>query len=191
MLPANINSKSGLGKVRKGHNSLISPLSVRLFPRNPPPRVISYRKGRDLWEKKHFPAIYPWSKNIFLVILPIHFNLSLAEYNFSENRGRKYPFMVCFGWIYAYIGTDLVFYTCVYACVCVCTHGVFAAAERNQDFRVNGQDDCRLLYVSTSVTRAAHRSRSPGQTMQKQTRPRYKRGVIAASCLWLICGVAH
>lgn len=44
-------------------------------------------------------------------------SLSLVVYNFSENTSRKYPFMVCFGWIHAYVGTDLV---CLWVCVCVC-----------------------------------------------------------------------
>lgn len=68
-------------------------------------------KGRNLWNE-HFPLNYPQSKNIFLMVFCIQFNLSPAKYSFSWNRGRNHPFRVSFRWIYACTGTH---------CVCVCT----------------------------------------------------------------------
>lgn len=149
---------------------------MRQFPRDPPPRVISYRKGeRKLWNKR-FPPIYPQSEKKIKDIFPCGPSLSLAEYDFSENTGRKYPFMVGFGWIHVYVETDLV-------CVCVCLQKGFAAAEQNQDYWVNGQDDCRLLYVSASVTAAA----PSGLDDDYRACLRHKGGVIAASFVWSIC----
>lgn len=68
-------------------------------------------------------------------------------------------------------------------CVCVCLQKGFAAAEQNQDYWVNGQDDCRLLYVSASVTAAA----PSGLDNDYRACLRHKGGVIAASFVWSIC----
>lgn len=100
-------------------------------------------------------------------IFPCSPSLSLVVYNFSENTSRKYPFMVCFGWIHAYVGTDLV---CVSVRMCMFVCGGFAAAEQNQDYRVNGQYDCRLLYVSGSVTAVTYPGRNDYQTWRQTCR---------------------
>lgn len=78
------------------------------------------------------------------------------------------------------------FGVCVSVRVCMFVCGGFAAAEQNQDYRVNGQYDCCLLYVSGSVTAVTYPGRDDYQTCF-----RHKGGKPVVYFLWSIRQFAH